>query len=304
MFSHRSPSDSYCASVTARIAMVLAICIAWASTALTSTALAETPDEKAQRLFQAIRWQKGPCTVNLGTVAELEIPRGYRFTDREGARLWDELNENPPDPQAVGVLVPDEFNWALSFGYSDIGYVPDDEKDNLDADALLKSIRANTEQGNAYRRQQGWSELNIVGWEQTPAYDSSSNNLAWAIRARDTEDVVNYDTRILGRGGVMSVKLVATPEAIESTIPVVKGLLNDFRYKPGQTYAEWREGDRMAAYGLGALILGGGTAVAAKTGLLAKLGVFFLKAWKLLAVGAIAFVAFLKRIVFRGGSTT
>jgi uncharacterized membrane-anchored protein len=276
---------------------------------LAATARAETPDERAARIYQSIRWQDGPCTVNLGTIAELEVPRGYRFTDREGARLWDELNQNPPDEQSVGVLVPDEVRWALSFSYSDIGYVPDDEKDNLDADALLRSLQQGTEQGNVYRRQHGWSELHIVGWEHKPAYDALTHNLVWAIRARSdegsvNEDGVNYDTRILGRGGVMSVKLIDSPEAFESTIPVVKGILTGFRFKPGQTYAEWRKGDRVAAFGLGALILGGGAAVAAKTGLLAKLGALILKTWKLVAVGFVAFFAWLKRTLFMSGSST
>jgi uncharacterized membrane-anchored protein len=298
MFSDRTRSERCLATPTARIALALVI-----GMALAATARAETPDERASRIFQSIRWQDGPCTVNLGTVAELEVPRGYRFTDREGARLWDELTENPPDEQSVGVLVPDEVRWALCFGYSDIGYVPDDEKDNLDANALLQSIRGNTEQGNAYRRQHGWSELHIVGWEHKPAYDALTHNLVWAIRGRSDEDSVNYDTRILGRNGVMSVKLVDSPEAFESTIPVVKEILTGFRFKPGQTYAEWRKGDRVAAFGLGALILGGGTAIAAKTGLLAKLGVLILKTWKLVAVGFVVFFAWLKRTLFMSGSS-
>jgi uncharacterized membrane-anchored protein len=64
-------------------------------------------------------------------------------------------------------------------------------------------------------------------------------------------------------------------------------VIGGYAFKPGQTYAEYREGDKIAKYGLAALIAGGGLAVAAKTGLLAGLFKIFAKAGKLLVVGVI-----------------
>ena len=84
-------------------------------------------------------------------------------------------------------------------------------------------------------------------------------------------------------------------------VPTVKGLLTGFRYKKGSRYAEWRSGDKVAAYGLTGLIAGGGTVAVAKTGLLAKLGAMLAKGGKAIVVAIIAFFAWLNRKRFLGG---
>ena len=81
----------------------------------------------------------------------------------------------------------------------------------------------------------------------------------------------------------MSVDLVVSPEYYQQALPVFNGFIGDFRYKTGHSYAEWREGDKIAAYGLTALVAGGAGVVLAKTGLLQKFGKAILLA---LAAGA------------------
>ena len=254
-----------------------------------SIATAETDLEKNLRLLASIAWKDGPCTAQLGQVAEIDVPAGFRFTDAAGARTWAEVTGNPPSADCLGVLIPTSLDWHITFDFGAVGYVKDDEQDSLDAAALLAGIRANTARANAYRRQQGWSEVRVVRWEQPPAYSRDSHQLYWAILG-DVDDgpVVNYNTRILGRGGVMSVNLVDAPKTFASVVPLVKGILTGFRFREGQRYAEWRSGDKVAQYGLGALVVGGGTAVAAKTGLLAKL-------WKPILAVIVAIIAWLKR---------
>jgi uncharacterized membrane-anchored protein len=75
------------------------------------------------------------------------------------------------------------------------------------------------------------------------------------------------------------IPLVLDPVLVESVVP---------KFNPGRSYSDFRASDKVAEYGLATLVAGGATAVAAKTGLLAKL-------WKLIAAGIAAMVAFLKR---------
>ena len=73
----------------------------------------------------------------------------------------------------------------------------DDDKDKLDANAILASLRAGNEEANKYRAAHGSAPLVIVGWMQPPAYDEATHNLGSAIKARsEGEDVVNYNTRV------------------------------------------------------------------------------------------------------------
>ncbi len=73
---------------------------------------------------------------------------------------------------------------------------------------------------------------------------------------------------------------------------------------PGKTYAEYRQGDRLAEYGLAALVVGGAAMGAAKMGWLGKLGVLFAKLGKaafLIVAGiAISIKKFFAKLFGRG----
>src|SRR5438270_10024493 len=98
----------------------------------------------------------------------------------------------------------------------------------------------------------------------------------------------------------MEVKLVVDPEKLQTAIPAYQSLLKDYSYKSGERYAEYRQGDQLAKYGLAALITGGAAAVAVKTGLIASLIVFLKKGWKLAVVAVAAVVARFKRMIGGG----
>jgi uncharacterized membrane-anchored protein len=65
----------------------------------------------------------------------------------------------------------------------------------------------------------------------------------------------------------------------------------------GESYAEYKEGDKVAKYGLSALVLGGAAAGAYKLGLLGGLFGFFKKAWQLLILAVAGLAAWVKNLV-------
>jgi uncharacterized membrane-anchored protein len=74
----------------------------------------------------------------------------------------------------------------------------------------------------------------------------------------------------------------------------MKPLIEVAEFNAGHRYAEFNpKTDRMAEYGLGALIAGG---VAAKLGLFAKIGAFLVAFKKLILVGLIAVGGFVMRL--------
>jgi uncharacterized membrane-anchored protein len=68
----------------------------------------------------------------------------------------------------------------------------------------------------------------------------------------------------------MDIDLVLSPDQYAASVPRFDALLQGFRFQQGHRYADFIKGDKVAAYGLTALIAGGAGAVAVKTGLLAK----------------------------------
>lgn len=260
---------------------------------LTTLALAQ---EAEQPQGPPIDWTIGPGVAALGEHAEIRIPEDYQFTGPEGTKRLLEVMENPTSGRELGFLAPTDGDWFVVFKFDEIGYVKDDEKDKLDADAILKSIREGTERANEERRKRGWATVEVVGWEVSPRYDTETHNLEWGVRGRsEGGEGVNYNTRLLGRSGVMEAGLVVDSGALTSTLPVFRHLLAGYSFKTGHRYAEYRQGDKIAKYGLTALVVGGAAAAAVKSGLLAKF-------WKLIVVGVLAAVAFLRRLM--GGRKT
>ena len=98
----------------------------------------------------------------------------------------------------------------------------------------------------------------------------------------------------MGRSGVINVILVSSPETLNSDIQAFRVALRGFDFMPGERYTEFRQGDRLAEYGLAALVVGGAAAAAASSGLLKGFGKFI----GVLAIGAVVAVgAFFKRFL-------
>ncbi len=264
-----------------------------------------TPEEMKQRVQQRIDaieklgWTRQGKGL-LGDKAQIAIPQGYRFTTADGTRKLMAMYGNPPTQRELGMLTSEGLGPWVIFEYDESGYVKDDEKDKIDADEMLASLREGQQSGNEYRRENGLPELEILGWVVPPRYNEKTNNLEWGTRLKslDNDGVsINYNTRLLGRKGVMEVTLVCEPEEMEKMIAEQDAMLAGFAYIEGERYAEFREGDKVAKYGLTALIAGTGAFAAAKMGLFAKLGVFFAKLGKGAILVVVAVLAGLKKIL-------
>ena len=263
---------------------LIAIVICFAFIAASGRAYAQTPSS------EGVRWQEGPSIGSLSDIAEVRVPGGYVFAGANDTRVLMESMHNPTSGNEIGLITPTDSNWFVVFEFDDVGYVRDDEKNSLDADAMLESIKKGTEASNKERLRRGWPIMTVLGWEQKPRYNEMTHNLEWAIRGESEGHlVINYNTRLLGRGGVMRVTLVTDPTTFSPTLPKFKNLLTGFEFKQGQKYAEFRQGDKVAKYGLTALVVGAASAVAVKTGL-------FKWIWKGLVVGILALFAFFTKL--------
>lgn len=243
--------------------------------------------------YEGVKWQKGNSVGEFGDIAQVKVPEGYIFADAKDTRTIMEANQNPTNGREMGFVAPKGETWFAVFEFDDVGYVKDDDKDSLDANALLDSIRAGTEAGNKERAKRGWATMTITGWEQPPHYNETTHNLEWAVKAvSEGSPIVNHNTRLLGRGGVMEVTLVTDPSTLTETLPKFRTMLQGFEFKTGHRYAEFRAGDKTAAYGLAGLVVGGTAATLAKTGA-------FKWIWKALVAAFLAVSAFVKKLFSR-----
>jgi uncharacterized membrane-anchored protein len=223
------------------------------------------------------------------------VPHGYVFLDSKNTSRFLELAGNPPR-EGNYLFAPDTLNWFAVFGFNASGYVKDDEK--IDPDQLLKNLKESDGPSNEERQRLGMSKIYTDGWEVPPHYDTMTKRLEWGTRLRNDKGHtnVNYTSRLLGRTGVMSATLVTSSSSLANDTEVFKRSLEQFSYVPGENYSEFKQGDKVAAYGLGALILGGAAAVATKKGLWAVIGGFLAAFWKILVGIAVAGMAGFKSL--------
>ena len=250
----------------------------------------EEPATEEAPPWESLNWQTSG-DGKISDQASIKIPAGYRFLESKDTGTLMEMFGNPLNGSEEVLIAPYSLDWFILFEFSDDGYVKDDEKDDIDADKLLKTIQSSDEPSNEHRRAAGYEELYTEGWAKEPYYNEETKSLEWGLilRSQSGGKSVNYITKRLGRRGVMNVTIVGDPEQLETILPLANGLLNDFNYVPGQTYAEFKEGDKLAKYGMTPLITGGALYGASKLGffvLLKKFGKFII-------LGVVAFgVAF------------
>ncbi len=219
--------------------------------------------EEIRRELGALAWQRGPTEGRIGSVAILKVGDGQAFLDAPNTRRFLELNQNPPRDNHYTLVGK---SWFAIFSFESSGYVKDDEK--LDADERLKSLQATDEPSNKERSRLSMPPIYTVGWHVPPHYDLASKQLEWGVRLRtdDNQSIVNYTIRLLGRRGVVHATLVSDPERLDGDIGEFRTALAGYAFADGERYSEFRAGDRIAEYGLAALVLGGAAAVATKTG--------------------------------------
>lgn len=253
-----------------------------------------------------IPWQPGPKAIDLGHGAKLDLPDSHAFLAQPDAGKLMEKMGNLYNDDLLGLVVSknEADEYLVTLRYEDSGYIKDDE--SLDGEELLESIQEGEEEYNAERKKLGFTPIHAAGWDEPPHYDKQKHELIWGLRIEATDGgSINYNTRILGRSGFISLNLVTDKQHLAEYKPAGALLLSKTGFEPGKRYADFNSStDKVAEYGLTGLVLGGaglGLAKAAKIGLLAKFGKvligLLIAGKKLIVIGAIALGALIKSLL-------
>ena len=248
--------------------------------------------------LRKLAWQIGPTEGKVGDKATIGVPDDHVFLDAANTRRFLELAGNPPKDGHY-TFAPRSLAWFAVFSFNPAGYVKDDEK--IDPDALLKTLKESDAPSNEERKRLGMEAIYTEGWQVPPHYDTQTKRLEWGIRLRSAggQFIVNYASRLLGRSGVMSAVLVSDPSTLAADTEQFKAALQTFSYVAGERYSEVKSGDKIAQYGLAALIVGGAAAVATKKGFWAAIVAFLAAFWKLIAGVAVVALAGLAKLFGR-----
>lgn len=244
--------------------------------------------------------------------AVLHLGEDYYFLPAADAkRVLTEVWQNPPEAvsHVLGLVLAKDTTifdnvWGAVITYQATGHVSDADAKDQDYAAVLANMKADDAADNQQRKAAGFPTMTLVGWAQPPSYDAAVHSLIWARELAIEGDPVNglnYDVRLLGRTGVLSLNMVSSMGALADVRSAAERFGKAVTFEPGATYADYDAAtDHTAEYGLAGLVAGGtAVAVAQKVGLFAillKFGKFILLG--LLALGGGLF-ALLRRMTGR-----
>ena len=218
-------------------------------------------------LNNSFTFQQGKVELPEGNIS-LNIPKGFRFLDKKQAEkvLFDVYGNPRSEGATRGLIFPedhgvgDEGGFFFNVSYEAMGFVKDTDADKIDYAELLTKMKENGKEENESRKKEGYPEIDLVGWANPPFYDKEHKVLHWAKELRfgkSEENTLNYDVRVLGRKGVVSLNAVAGMAELELVKANIGSVLNIVQYKEGSRYADFNPGiDQVAAVTIGGLIAG------------------------------------------------
>lgn len=289
------------------------VCLLAAAPLAAQDAAPVGPDKEVRALLDSLHPVSGDVDI-AEAEAVLRLGTDYYFLPADEARrILVEAWGNPPESavNVLGMVFPAgktflDDTWGAVITFEATGYVTDEDAASADYDALIAELQAGEEAANAERAKEGYPAVNLVGWAQQPTYDKATHSVIWAQNVRfegSAENTLNYDVRLLGRRGVLSMNLVTTMAKLDETRVAANRFGSAAEFKAGARYADFQPGmDAEADYGVAGLVAAGmGAAAAKKLGLLGAI-LAFGKKFIVLILGAFAIAGnWVRKFFGRGG---
>ena len=248
--------------------LLLSICVK-ANGPTDSSAIYRAAINFADSVSRAMSYATGKIKPDSGNMM-LDIPDGFKYLNKDQSKfvltkVWG--NPESATDGVVGMIFPQDAgpftdsSYAFVITYSEIGYVKDEDADKINYDELLKSIQESEKAENENRVKAGYPAIHMVGWAQTPYYDSKRKVLHWAkeLKFGDGADgnELNYEIRILGRKGMLSLNAVGKMYDLALVNKNIDKVLNVATFTQGNAYNDFNpKVDNIAAWTIGGLVAG------------------------------------------------
>ena len=216
---------------------------------------------------QTLTFERGTVSLMNGKLS-LNVPEGYKFLNGDDSEMiLTDLWGNPPsekEDKSIGMLIPDTMQavnpaYSINITYAEDGHVKDKEAKNIDYDEMLEGMLEASILEDQYRSENGYPRLSLKGWAKPPFYDQVNKKLHWAKEFNTGEEpnTLNYDIRILGRKGHVSLNAISTMDYLDEVDAHIDDVIYSVNFTEGNRYADFNpKMDKVAAYGIGGLIAG------------------------------------------------
>ncbi len=264
----------------------------------------DAPQMTREQFLASLHFQPGSITLP-GKIATLALPAEFHYLPPDDAeRVLVDAWGNPPGQASLGMIFPtdrgplDDNGWGIVITYDEDGHVKDDDAMALKYDDILADMQKQMQENNEQRKKEGYPAMTLVGWAEPPRYDSQTHKFYWAKELaveNGKSNSLNYNIRVLGRKGVLVLNAVADMNQVNEVRDRMPAVVTATEFTEGNRYADFNSNtDKVAEYGLAALLAGG---VAAKMGLFGKLLALLIAFKKFLLMGVVALGSLLSRLL-------
>jgi len=211
--------------------------------------------------YAALHWQDGNQGYDLPlSGSHLRLVGKYHILLGADARREAFLDNGDEFPNTEAIVVDDKGDAEVEFSFTHDGHVQDDDWKNIDPTDFLKQMQENQIEANKRRVANGKEPLTIIGWLQHPTYDAATHTASWSfeLTAKD-QHYVNAKALQLSRDGFSELTWIGSIEsyhAANGQPAMLDNMLSSHSYKTGSRYIDFKEGDKVAGYGIAALVAG------------------------------------------------
>jgi len=242
-------------------AVALAISASTAAVAADNNGAYPKTGADLKAAYGALHWRDGNKSYDLplsGSALKLDSPYHLLLGADAARKAFLDNGEEFPNTEAV--VVDDRGDAEVDFAFTHEGHVQDNDWKDINPDDFLKQMQTNQVEANKGRVANGKLPLTIVGWLQRPTYDATTHTASWAIELDNTQQhFVNAEALQLSREGFSELTWIGSTEsyhAADGRPAMLTAMLDSHSYKSGSRYLDFKSGDKVASYGIAALVAG------------------------------------------------
>lgn len=223
-------------------------------------------------------WQHGPITVQLGQVASLVVPSGFRYLPpppaqaeqhAAGASDTGDTPSDQSDDTPIAAMAPEDGSWTMRIVISHSGHV-DTDYVSLNPEELARTmqIRSNPVAPDAPPSAR-FSSTDMVDWIRAPRWDANKHELDWlyentVIGSSAMENTSYLNAVKFGRRYNLGMQIELDDSNSKDHALVLKDtfdrLVEGVKFRDGEAYADYQSGDAKATLQLTDYITGPETA--------------------------------------------
>ena len=218
-------------------------------------------EEEIEAAYDRLNWQTSFGEYKLlKSHAVIQLRSGQALLLGADAERYSWLTSGIEFPGTEAVLTYNSSSASsdVYFEWREEGYISDSDWADVDADQLLEEYRAGTDAANDERVANGFKPMQVAGWLEPPHYDKSTHTVTYAIELKDEDGSwANAFALRLGRAGYTEFTWVGSVGLFQGAggrPTLLNEALASHAFEEGYRYADYKEGDKVAAYGIADLV--------------------------------------------------